>query len=112
MRQRYGDNWLNSGASDTLHNLLGINQSEARIGEAVQSEAEAVITSEKVTPVRRSSDEVPDAIDKVEDENRTIKRRGRKEEEKRIRKRSGKEEQGKRRRAVEQIRRGSKQRLR
>lgn len=70
LRQRYGDNWLNSGASDTLHTLLGISQSEARIGEAVQSEAEAVI-SENVTPVRRSSDEVPDAIDKVEDEKRT-----------------------------------------
>ncbi len=72
MRQRYGDNWLNSGASDTLHTLLGINQSETRIGEAVQSEAEVVITVENVTPVRRSSDEVPDAIDKVEDESRTI----------------------------------------
>ena len=70
LRQRYGDNWLNSGASDTLHTLLGINQSEARTGEASQSEAEAVITVENVTQVRRSSDEVPDAIEKVEDENK------------------------------------------
>ena len=40
LRQRYGDNWLNSGASDTLHTLLGISsQSEARTGAHDQSEA-------------------------------------------------------------------------
>ena len=71
LRQRYGDNWLNSGASDTLHTLLGISQSEAGTVEADQSEAEAAISGENVKIVRRSSDEVPDAIDKVEDENRT-----------------------------------------
>ena len=51
--------------------MLGISQSEAETGEADQSEAEAAITVESVKTVRRSSDEVPDAIDKVEDENRT-----------------------------------------
>ena len=40
LRQRYGDNWLNSGASDTLHTLLGISsQLEARTGALDQSEA-------------------------------------------------------------------------
>ena len=71
LRQRYGDNWLNSGASDTLHTLLGISQSVAGTVEADQSEAKAAISGENVKIVRRSSDEVPDAIDKGEDENRT-----------------------------------------
>ena len=88
LREKYGDNWLRSGASETLHSLLGIEQSQADTEtntatiiqnmvelERQQTKEEELTEeiSDKVTTeglkitLRRSSDEVPDAIDKADD---------------------------------------------
>ena len=100
LREKYGDNWLRSGASETLHSLLGIEQSQADtetntaaiIQNMVEVEVErerqqtqgnyqtkeedltddisAKSTTEDMQIIsRRSSDEVPDAIDKFDDLN-------------------------------------------
>ena len=81
LRERYGDTWLNSGASETLNTILGINNQEIReedtIGiekEPSEEKGEAGVMStgdqtESTQPAsrRRSSDEIPDAIDKADD---------------------------------------------
>ena len=88
LREKYGDNWLRSGASETLHSLLGIEQSQADTDtktiiqnmvevERQQTELnyqtkDEILTediSDRTTISRRSSDEVPDAIDKADDLN-------------------------------------------
>ena len=81
LRERYGDTWLNSGASETLNTILGIKNQEIReedtIGiekEPSEEKGEAGVMStgdqsESTQPAsrRRSSDEIPDAIDKADD---------------------------------------------
>ena len=84
LRERYGDNWLRSGASEKLQEMLGIEQTredtdtDTLIQQMMDREqAESNLKSrdennEHVTePVksvsRRSSDEVPDAIDRADD---------------------------------------------
>ena len=105
LRDKFGDNWLRSGASETLHSLLGIEQSQAEtetntaaiIQNMVEVERErqqtqgnyqtkkdelTEDTSDKITTEdlkiisRRSSDEVPDAIDKVDDLNCAVELEG------------------------------------
>lgn len=88
LRDQYGDDWLRSGAGEKLHSLLGIQEIEAEkdttaiIQNMVSKETElkrqysvqkqdSLVESEAAsegskTESRRSSDEVPDAIEKAD----------------------------------------------
>ena len=81
LRERYGDTWLNSGASETLNTILGIKNQEIREEDTIGIEKEPSeekgevglmstgdqMESTKAASRRRSSDEIPDAIDKADD---------------------------------------------
>ena len=84
LRDTYGDNWLRSGASERLQDLLGIQETKEETNTDIliqkmmdREQRERVddskednnlpITESVKSVSQRSSDEIPDAIDNADD---------------------------------------------